>query len=94
VTKDAVALATKEDWDVFCTHTETVEKQYWETDGIIPEVTDHTVTNLKPGCNRHTTVRIGTQTLRVTVTAVNLTLNAVTLCLMKTVTWSLQTQYS
>jgi transposase len=30
VTKDVVALVTKEDWEGFCRHTETVESQYWE----------------------------------------------------------------
>jgi hypothetical protein len=87
MTKDAVALVTKEDWDGFCTHTETVEKQYRERDGIIPELTDHT--NLNLGCNSDMTAIIRMSTLRVSVTAVNLTLNAFTLCLMATVTWSL-----
>jgi hypothetical protein len=30
-------------------HRQTVEKQYCERDGIIPEVTDHVVINLNPG---------------------------------------------
>jgi hypothetical protein len=29
--------------------TERVGNQYWERDGIIPEVTDHTANNLIPG---------------------------------------------
>jgi hypothetical protein len=65
---------TKEDWDGFCRHTETVKKQYWERDGIIPELTDHIVINLKPGCNSDMTVGTGMPTLRVTVTIVNLTM--------------------
>jgi hypothetical protein len=49
VMKDAVALVTKEDWEGFCTHTETVESQYWERDGILPNVIDRIVINLNPG---------------------------------------------
>jgi hypothetical protein len=49
VTKDAVALVTKEDWEGFSGHTETAEKQYWERDGIVPEVTDRIVINLSLG---------------------------------------------
>jgi hypothetical protein len=48
VTKDAVALLTKEDWEEFCIHTETVESQYWERDGILPDVIDRVVINLNP----------------------------------------------
>jgi hypothetical protein len=43
-----VALVAKEDKG-FCRHTETVESQYWERDGILPDVTNHTVINVKPG---------------------------------------------
>jgi hypothetical protein len=49
VTKNTVALVTKEDWKGVCRHAETAEKQYWERAGIIPEVTDHIVINLNPG---------------------------------------------
>jgi hypothetical protein len=49
VTKDAVALVTKEDWEGFCRHTETVESPYWERDGILPDVIDRIVINLNPG---------------------------------------------
>jgi hypothetical protein len=49
VTKDAVSLVIKEDWEGFCRHTETVESQYWERDGILPDVTDSIVINLNPG---------------------------------------------
>jgi hypothetical protein len=44
-----VALVTKEDWEGFCRHTETVKSQYWERDGILPDVIDHIVINLNPG---------------------------------------------
>jgi hypothetical protein len=49
VTKDAVALVTKEDWEGFCRHTETVESQYWERDGILPDVIDCIVINFNHG---------------------------------------------
>jgi hypothetical protein len=49
VTKDIVALVTKEDWEGFCRHTETVESQYWERDGILPDLIDRIVINLNPG---------------------------------------------
>jgi hypothetical protein len=52
VTKDAEALVTKEDWKGFCGHTETVESQYWERDGILPDVIDRVVINLNPGGDR------------------------------------------
>lgn len=32
-------------------NTETAESQYWKRGGIIPEITDHTVINLGPGCD-------------------------------------------
>jgi hypothetical protein len=44
-----VALVTNEDWEGFCRHTETVESQYWERDGILPDVIDRIVINLNPG---------------------------------------------
>jgi hypothetical protein len=44
-----VALVTKEDWEGFCRHTVTVESQYWERDGILPNVLDRIVINLNPG---------------------------------------------
>jgi hypothetical protein len=44
-----MALVTKENWEGFCRHTETAEKQYWEKDGIISEVRDCTVINLSCG---------------------------------------------
>jgi hypothetical protein len=53
VTKDEVALVTKEDWEGFCRHTETVESQYWERDGILPDVIDRTVINLNPGSDSY-----------------------------------------
>jgi hypothetical protein len=53
VTKDAVALVTKEDWEWFCRHTETVESQYWERDGILPDVIDRIVINLNPGSDSY-----------------------------------------
>jgi hypothetical protein len=46
VTKDEVALLTKEDREGFCRHRETVENQYRERDGIFPEVIDRIVINL------------------------------------------------
>jgi hypothetical protein len=49
VTKDAVAFVTKEGWEVFCRHTEAVESQYWERDGILSDVIDCIVINLNPG---------------------------------------------
>jgi hypothetical protein len=48
VSKDAMALATKEDSEGFCRHTQTVESQYWERDGILPDVIDRIVINLNP----------------------------------------------
>lgn len=48
LTKGEVALLTKEDWEGFCRHTETVENQYRERDGIFPEVIDRIVINLTP----------------------------------------------
>jgi hypothetical protein len=53
VTKDAVALVTKEDWEEFCRHTETVESQYWERDGILPDVIDRSVISLNPGSDSY-----------------------------------------
>jgi hypothetical protein len=53
VTKDAVALVTKEDWVGFCRHTETVECQYCERDGIHPDVVDRIVNNLNPGSDSY-----------------------------------------
>jgi hypothetical protein len=50
VTEGAVALVIKEDWEGFCRHMETVEKQYFEKDGIVSEVIDGIVIiNLSPG---------------------------------------------
>jgi hypothetical protein len=43
---------TKEDWEWFCRHTETVESQYWERDGIVPDVIDPVVIYLNPGSDR------------------------------------------
>jgi hypothetical protein len=40
---------TKEDWEGFCRHIDTFEKQYWEGDGIIQKVIDLIVINLNPG---------------------------------------------
>jgi hypothetical protein len=48
VTKDAVAFVTKEGWEVFCRHTETVEIQCWERDCILPDVINRIVINLNP----------------------------------------------
>jgi hypothetical protein len=53
LTKDAVALGSKEDWEGFCRHTETVESQYWERDGILPDMIDRTVVNLNPGSDSY-----------------------------------------
>jgi hypothetical protein len=46
LTKGEVALLTKEAWEGFCRHTETVENQYRERDGIFPEVIGRIVINL------------------------------------------------
>lgn len=47
--KNSVALVTQEDWEGFYRHTETLENQYRERYGIVPDVTDHTFINLNPG---------------------------------------------
>jgi hypothetical protein len=90
-TKDAVALMTKEDWEGFCTHRDTVENQYWRSYGIIPKVMDRTVINLNPGCHSEW-MRTVMPTLKVTVTVVKLT-STIILCLVKTVIWSLHSHY-
>jgi hypothetical protein len=43
---DAIAQVNQEDWVGFCQHVESLEKQYWEMDGIVPDVTDSFVINL------------------------------------------------
>jgi hypothetical protein len=48
-----VALVTKEHWEGFCRHTKTVENQYWERDGILPDVIDRIVINLNPGSDSY-----------------------------------------
>ncbi|KAJ4442357.1 hypothetical protein ANN_03943 [Periplaneta americana] len=45
-TIDAIRNVTAEDWDGFCQHVETLEKQYWEKDGIVPDVIDSIIINL------------------------------------------------
>ncbi|KAJ4436098.1 hypothetical protein ANN_18725 [Periplaneta americana] len=45
-TIDAIQNVTAEDWDGFCRHVETLEKQYWEKDGIVPDVRDSIIINL------------------------------------------------
>jgi hypothetical protein len=43
---DAIGQVTQEDWKGFCHHVESLEKQYWETYGIVPDVIDSIVINL------------------------------------------------
>jgi hypothetical protein len=37
---DAIGQVNQEDWEGFCQHIESLEKQYWEMDGIVPDVID------------------------------------------------------
>jgi hypothetical protein len=80
--KNAVALVPQEDREGFYRHTETVGKQYWEREWIVPDVTDHTVVNLNPGSVSGSDCE-NSDTLRVTVTALKLTLSTVLLHLKK-----------
>jgi hypothetical protein len=43
---DAIGQVNQEDWKGFCRHVESLEKQYWEMDGIVPDVIDSIVINL------------------------------------------------
>lgn len=70
--------------------TEGVENQYWERDGIIPEVTHHTANNLIPGNN---TVQTVIPALRVTATTVKLTVSGTVVCPIKTLIWSLHSHH-
>jgi hypothetical protein len=38
MTNDAIGQVTQENWKGFCQHVESVEKQYWEKGGIVPDV--------------------------------------------------------
>jgi hypothetical protein len=51
VTKNAMALVTKEDWEEFCRHTEIAENLYWEGGGVIREVIHRTIINLNRTSN-------------------------------------------
>jgi hypothetical protein len=86
VTKDAVALVTKEDWEGFCRHTETVESQYWKRDGILPDVIDRIVINLSPGSDSYSDGKNSDTDSQVTVTTVKLPVSTIILRLMKTLT--------
>jgi hypothetical protein len=90
VTKDAVALVTKEDWEGFCRYTETVESQYWERDGILPDVIDPIVIYLNPGSDRKNSDTNSQSDCDNSETAsqYNNTM------LMKTLTWSLHSHYT
>jgi hypothetical protein len=35
---DAIGQVNQEDWEGFCQHIESLEKQYWEMDDIVPDV--------------------------------------------------------
>jgi hypothetical protein len=43
---DAIGQVNQEDWEGFCQHVESLEKQNWEMDGIVPDVIDSIVNNL------------------------------------------------
>jgi hypothetical protein len=84
VRKDAAALVTKEDWEGFCRHTETVESQYSERDGILPDALS--LASILP-------VIVTARTVILTVTTVKLPMSTILLLLIKTLTWSLQSHY-
>jgi hypothetical protein len=35
---DAIGQVNQEDWEGFCQHVDSLEKLYWEMDGIVPNV--------------------------------------------------------
>jgi hypothetical protein len=43
---DAIGQVNQEDWEGFCRHVESLEKQYWGMAGIVPDVIDSIVVNL------------------------------------------------
>jgi hypothetical protein len=43
---DAIGQVNQEDWEGFCRHVQSLEKQYWEMDSIVPDVIDSIVINL------------------------------------------------
>jgi hypothetical protein len=43
---DVIGWVSQENWEGFCQQVECLEKQYWEMDGIVPDVIDSTVINL------------------------------------------------